>query len=412
MSEKVVITGMGAISPAGNNVASAWQNIKNGISGAGCITRFDTSGFSTKIACEIKDFDPSDYMDKKDQRHHDLFTQYSLIAAQEAMDSAGLAQGDYDPDRSSVIFGVGIGGFTTMEDSITTLNAQSRKRTYPFAIPKIISNMAPAQVAIAHQIYGSVYTVTTACTSGADAIAHATQMVRSGIADMVIAGGAEAPITPLGIAGFNALHALSSAFNDQPQRASRPFDALRDGFVIGEGAAVLIVESERHAHARNANILAEIIGCASTNDAYHFTAPHAEGRGIIHAMELALKDASIEPHKIDYINAHGTSTKINDRIETAVIKNVFGSHVQNLKISSTKSMHGHMLGATGVMEVLICVMAAHDGFVPPTINYENADPECDLDYVPNVGVSCPVEYALSSSLGFGGHNGVIIIRRA
>ena len=412
MAEKVVVTGLGAITPVGNDVDTVWHNIKNGVSGAGPITRFDTTEYKTKIACEIKDFDPCDYMDKRDARRHDLCTQYSLVAASQAMEHANLKPGNFDPDRAGVIVGVGIGGFGTVVDSVHTLLSRGPGRTHPMTIPKMIANMGPAQVAISHGLHGPAYAVTTACTSGTDALTSASALIRSGASDVVIAGGSEAPIITLGIAGFNALQALSSHFNDQPTRASRPFDALRDGFVIGEGAVLFVLESETHARNRGAKMIAEIAGVASTNDAYHYTAPHAEGVGIISAMRLALKEAGIGPERIDYINAHGTSTKINDRIETMAIKKVFGDHAYKLKVSSTKSMHGHMIGSTGSMEVMMCIKAIEENFAPPTINYENPDPDCDLDYVPNVGVKHNIEHALSSSLGFGGHNGVAIVRAA
>lgn len=409
---KVVVTGYGAVSPVGHSMSSTWENIKAGTSGGGPLTRFDTTEFKTKIACEVTDFDPCDYMDKREARRNDRFSQYLIVAAQEAMGHAKLVTGDFDPDRAAVIMGIGIGGFDSTGESMDVIRTRSPLRVHPVTIPKLISNMGAARIAIAYQMYGPAYAVTTACSSSADSITQAAQYIRSGAMDVVVAGGSEAPITPLGVAGFDALQALSSTFNDRPKIASRPFDATRNGFVIGEGAAVLILESEAHARKRGAAILAEVAGVASTNDAFHTTAPHPVGKGIIKAMRMALKDAGITPDRIDYINAHGTSTKMNDRIETAALKEVFGDYAYKVKVSSTKSMHGHMIGATGAMEVLICIKAIEDGFVPPTINYEHPDPECDLDYTPNVGVPHEITYALSSSLGFGGHNGVIIVRRA
>lgn len=411
MAEKVVVTGIGVISPVGSNLETAWENLKAGVSGAGPVTLLDVTEFKTKIACEVKDFNPLDYMDKRDVSRHDRFTQFCLASSREAMQHAKLTVGNFDPDRTAVIFGIGVGGLGSAERSTATLRARGPLRLPPMTIPQMISNIGPAYVAIQHQVYGPVYVVTTACTSGTDAINIAMQHIRSGIVDIAIAGGSESPITGMGIGGFNALQALSTKFNDQPTRASRPFDAERDGFVIAEGSAVMILESETHARNRGIPILAEIAGAASTTDAHHPIAPHGEGRGIIQAMRRALKDASVIPQDIDYINAHGTSTKLNDSVETASIKEVFGEHAYKLKISSTKSMHGHMIGGTGVMEAIACVQATREGFIPPTINYENPDPACDLDYTPNVGVSQEVEYAMSSSLGFGGHNGVIVVHR-
>lgn len=411
MAEKVVVTGLGVISPIGNDFKTTWKNLKAGVSGAGPITLMDVTDFKTKIACEVKDFNPLDYMDKREVSRHDRFTHFCLAASREAITHAQLTAGSFDPERAAIVFGIGVGGMNSAEQSARLLQNRGPLRLPPMTIPKMISNIGPAYVAIQHQIYGPVYVITTACTSGADAINNAVQHIRAGSMDVVLAGGSESPITGLGIGGFNAIQALSTKFNDQPARASRPFDADRDGFVIAEGGAVMVLESETHARKRGVPILAEIAGVSSTTDAYHPIAPHEKGRGIIRAMQKGLEDANITPQDIGYINAHGTSTRLNDKIETASIKEVFGDHAYKLKVSSTKSMHGHMIGGTGVMEAIICVQAIREGFIPPTINYENPDPECDLDYTPNVGVAQEVEYALSSSLGFGGHNGVIVVHR-
>ncbi len=409
--ERVVVTGLGAVTPIGNNVADFWHNMQNGVSGCAPITRFDATDYKTRIACEVKDFDSSSAIERRERRRLDLFTQFATVAAAEATADSGIDFNATDPERTAVILGIGIGGFLTIEESYGFIHEHGPNRVYPLTIPKLISNIGPAYIAIRYNAHGSVYSVATACASGTDAIGQARQYIRNGIGDIVIAGGTEACITRTGVAGFNALQALSVKYNNDPTRASRPFDAQRDGFVLGEGAGILILESLSHAQARNATIYAEIVGFSSTNDAHHFTSPHPEGRGIIAAMQNSLQDAGISPEEIGYINAHGTSTLINDRIETDSIKKIFGEHAHKLKISSTKSMHGHTIGATGGMEAIVCIKALRHSFVPPTINYENPDPDCDLDYVPNKGIATSLEYAMSNSLGFGGHNGVLVIKR-
>ncbi len=411
--KRVVLTGLGVVSPVGNSVEDFWQSIRNGVSGAGPITRFDTSKYVTSYAAEVKDFDPKVRIDRREARKMDLFAQYSVYAAREAFEQAGFLdnEGSYDPERVGVVLGVGIGGFETIEDSLQSLFDRGPDRVSPMTVVKMISNMGPAHIAINLNAHGPVYTVTTACASATDAIGNAMRHIREGLADVMIAGGAEAPITQLGISGFNVIQALSSKFADDPTRASRPFDKDRDGFLMGEGAGILILESLEHAQARGATIIAEVAGNGFTNDANHLTAPHPEGLGASKAMSNALKDASLAPEDIDYLNAHGTSTPINDPTETLAIKRTFGDHATKLAISSSKSMTGHCLGAAGGIEAVVTALSIRDNFVPPTINLEEPGEGCDLDYVPNVGRAQPVRAAMSNSLGFGGHNGVLVLKR-
>jgi 3-oxoacyl-[acyl-carrier-protein] synthase II len=416
--KRVVITGLGVVSPVGNDTATFWQAIKSGQSGAGPITRFDASAHVTKYAAEVKDFDPKVRIDRRDVRKMDRFSQYSVYAAREAWEHAGFLNSDgetvagsFDPERVGVVLGVGIGGFETIEESVLAVHNRGPERVSPMTVPKMISNISPAHIAINLGLYGPVYTMTTACASATDAIGNAMRHIREGLVDVMIAGGAEAPITPLGIAGFNVIQALSSAFGDDPTRASRPFDKDRDGFLMGDGAGLLVLESLEHAQARGATIIAELAGNGFTNDANHLTAPHPEGIGAARAMTMALTDAGLKPEDIDYINAHGTSTPINDPTETLAIRKAFGTHADSLAVSSTKSMTGHCLGAAGGIEAVVSTLAVHDGFIPPTINLDEPGEGCDLDYVPNVGRAQPVRAAMSNSLGFGGHNGVIIIKR-
>ena len=411
--KRVVVTGMGTVSPIGNTVEAFWSSVKSGMSGIGPITRFDTDEFVTKYAAEVKDFDPKQRIDRRDARKMDRFSQYSVYAAREAFEMAGLldTNGSYDPERFGVVLGVGIGGFETIEEGIGALRDKGPGRVSPMTIPKMISNIGPAHIAINLRAFGPVYTITTACASATDAIGNAMRHIREGLADVMIAGGAEAPITPLGIAGFNVIQALSSAFTDDPTRASRPFDKDRDGFVMGEGAGVLVLESLEHAQARGAPIYAEVAGNGFTNDANHLTAPHPEGLGAAKAMTMALRDAGLEPRDIDYINAHGTSTPINDPTETLAIRTAFGETAQTIAVSSTKSVTGHCLGAAGGIEAIASVMAIYDSFIPPTMNFDEAGEGCDLDYVPNQGRTAEVNAVMSNSLGFGGHNGVLVFRR-
>jgi 3-oxoacyl-[acyl-carrier-protein] synthase II len=411
--KRVVITGLGTVSPVGNNTPDFWNAVRNGTSGVGPITRFDTADFVTKYAAEVKDFDPKERIDRRDARKMDRFSQYSVYAAREAFEQAGFLDkpDSYDSERLGVVLGVGIGGFETIEEGIGSLISKGPSRVSPMTIPKMISNIGPAHIAINLRAFGPVYTITTACASATDAIGNAMRHIREGLADIMIAGGAEAPITPLGIAGFNVIQALSSNFTDDPTTASRPFDKERDGFVMGEGAGLLVLESLEHAQARSATILAEVIGNGFTNDANHLTAPHPEGIGAAKAMTMALRDAGLQPGDIDYINAHGTSTPINDPTETLAIHTAFGDAAASIPVSSTKSVTGHCLGAAGAVEAIASIMAIHDNFIPPTMNFNEPGEGCDLDYVPNTGRTATVNTVMSNSLGFGGHNGVLIFRR-
>lgn len=408
---RVVVTGLGTVNPLGNSVDEFWNGVRAGESGVGPITKFDAAEYATKIAAEVKGFDPSIRMDKRDARKMDLFSQYAVYASLEAMEDAGLSTDSIDPTRIGVILGVGIGGFQTIEDSYTKLLQKGPSRVPPMTIPKLIANIGPGNVAIALNAQGPCYSLATACASGTDAIGNGMRWIREGHGDAVVVGGVEACITKLGVSGFNVIQALSTAYNDQPQKASRPFDKDRDGFVIGEGAGVLAIESLEHAEARGARIYAEVVGSGVTCDANHLTAPHPEGRGAIMAMKMALSDAGIEPDAVDYVNAHGTSTPVNDPVETHAIKEVFGDHAYKMKVSSTKSMTGHCIGAAGGIEAIASVLAIRDQYFPATVNLDEPDPACDLDYVPNEGLTGSITYALSNSLGFGGHNGVIIFKK-
>jgi 3-oxoacyl-[acyl-carrier-protein] synthase II len=410
MSRRVVVTGLGAVSPLGNDIESTWQGIRAGKSGIGPITHFDPADFPAKIAGEIRDFDPTEYMDKKEARKMAYFAQYAVAGATQALRQAGLADGGYDPERAAVILGNGIGGFEVIESSYRTLFDKGPGRIPPMTIPKIIANEGPGNVSLKYGILGPSYTITTACASGADAIGTSLKAIRNGEVDMAVTGGTEGCITELGVGGFCVLKALSTTHNDEPQVASRPFDKSRDGFVIAEGAGILVLEELEHAKKRGATIIAEVAGSGMTCDAYHLTGPDPEGRGAARAMSAALKDAGMQPEEIDYINAHGTSTQANDPIETAAIKSSFGDHARKLKISSTKSMTGHLIGAAGGIETILSILAIRDGFVPATINYNEPDEACDLDYTPNQGVEIPVRAAMSNSFGFGGHNGVVIVK--
>jgi 3-oxoacyl-[acyl-carrier-protein] synthase II len=407
---KVFVTGLGVISPVGNTVDEMWASIRNGVSGIGPITRFDASRVDAKIAAEVKNFDASKYMDPREARRMALFTQFALAAAKQAWQDAGLAEGGADPARVSVMLGNGIGGTEVDDEGYRVLFDRGPGRLSPMMIPKLIANEAAGNISIALKAKGAVLTVVTACASGTDAIGLGMDMIRAGRADVVIAGGTEATVTEYCVGGFCAMKALSTKRNDTPEQACRPFDKDRDGFIMGEGAAILILESEAHARARNAHVYAEIAGYGATGDAYHVAAPDPEASGAIQAITLALKDAGVAPEQVDYVNAHGTSTPLNDPMETKAVKAVFGAHAYKLKMSSTKSMTGHLLGAAGAIEALICTLAIRDGFFPPTINYTTPDPECDLDVVPNKGVEGPIRTAISTSLGFGGHNGVLVIK--
>ena len=410
MTQRVVITGMGAITPLGLNVADFWAGLKAGRSGVGLITRFDAADFPAKIAAEVKDFNPADFMDRKEARRMDRYTQFAVAAAMEAFENAGLTSDVLDPERSGVYFGSGIGGMETFSEEFGVLHTKGPKRISPFMIPMMISNMAAGTIAIRYNLQGPNMTTVTACSSANNAIGEAYHAIRSGRADLMVTGGSEASIVPIAVAGFANMQALSTR-NDEPARASRPFDLGRDGFVMGEGSGVVILESLEHARRRGARILAEVIGYGCAADAYHMVQPPENGEGGARAMRRALQDAGIAPEEVGYINAHGTSTPQGDIAETRAIKAVFGDHARKLAVSSTKSMHGHLLGAAGAVELIATTLALVDGVLPPTINQETPDPECDLDYVPNQARQAQVEVALSNSFGFGGQNATILVRR-
>lgn len=407
---RVVITGMGAVTPIGNNVEAFWQGIKAGKCGVDKVTHFDASEFKTQIAGEVKDFDPTEFIEKKEARKMDRYTQLAFVAASEAVASSGLDMEKEDPWRVGVITGSGIGGINTLEEQHKALLDRGPGRVSPFFIPMMIGNMGAAQIAIKFGARGINENIITACASSTNAIGDAYRHIQYGTNDVIIAGGAEAAVSPLSFAGFCSMKAMSTR-NDDPQTASRPFDAERDGFVLSEGAGFVILEELEHAKKRGANIICELVGYGATDDAYHITSPIPGGEGGAKAMEFAIKDAGIEPSDITYINAHGTSTKYNDHFETQAIKSVFGGAAKDVMVSSTKSMTGHLLGAAGGVEAIICSLAIKEGYVPATINYQNPDPDCDLDIVPNDGRELEVKYAMSNSLGFGGHNATIVMKK-
>ncbi|TPW18137.1 MAG: 3-oxoacyl-acyl-carrier-protein synthase II [bacterium] len=405
------MTGLGVVSPVGNDVESFWASLIAGRSGITQVTRFDASDFRTRIAAEVKDFDALAYMDRKEIRRTDLYVQYAIAASAQALGDSGLNLASEDATRIGVIIGTGIGGIATFEEQTELMLAKGPSRVSPFFIPMMIANMASGQVSIQFGLKGPNTTTVSACASGAHAIGEAFQAIKSDQADIMVTGGSEATITKMAMAGFCALKAMSTR-NDEPMRASRPFERDRDGFVMGEGAGVLVLEEYEHARARGANILAEMVGYGSTGDAYHITAPPPEGEGAARAMAMALKEAGLKPADVDYINAHGTSTDLNDKYETAAVKTVFGEDARRLAISSTKSMTGHLLGAAGGVEAVATVLTISRELLPPTVNFENRDPDCDLDYVPNEARPATVRAALSNSFGFGGHNVSLAIRRA
>ena len=409
MSRRVVVTGMGAITPVGNDVASFWEGLVTGKNGISPITKFDTTDYKVKIAAEVKDFHPEDYMEKPLIRKTDLFCQYAMAAASQAMEDSGIA-GKVAPERLGVYVGSGIGGMATFIEECTKLNERGPKHVSPFFIPKLISNIASGHIAIAHQAKGPSMSIVTACSTSAHAVGEAYRAIQYGSADAMIAGGAEAVINGLALAGFTNCMALCTS-ND-PENASMPFDKRRSGFVMGEGGAILILEEYEHAVSRGAKIYGEICGYGNTNDAYHMTAPQPEGEGITEAIRLAVKEAGMPDDAKLYINAHGTSTPLNDKTETLAFKKVFGERARRIPVSSTKSMTGHMLGATGAAEAIACLLALQNGIVPPTIHYEEPDPECDLDYVPNTARKADLDFAISTNLGFGGHNACLAFRRA
>ena len=410
MPRNVVITGLGAVTPIGNDPKSFWEGLLGGRNGIGPVTRFDASRLTTRMAGEVKDFDISQFMGSKEVRRSDLYTQYAMAASQQAVEDAGLAEGDYDPDRSGVMIGTGIGGIGSLETQHKIMMEKGPGRISPFFIPMMIANMASGQVSIRWNMKGPNFTTVSACASGAHSIGEAFKAVRDGTAEVMVTGGAEATLTELCFAGFCSLKAMSTR-NDDPGGASRPFDAERDGFVMGEGAGVVVLEDEDHARKRGARIYARMVGYGLSADAYHITAPSPGGEGAARAIEGALNDAKLPKDAVGYINAHGTSTPLNDKTETAAVKAVFGDLARSLALGSTKSMTGHLLGAAGGIELIASVLAVKNGVLPPTINYEHPDPECDLDCVPNESREVTIQAALSNSLGFGGHNVTLAVAR-
>lgn len=408
--QRVVITGMGVISPVGLTLDSFWESIASGKSGVSRITRFDPSAYSTQIAAQVEGFDPQNYMGRKEAKRMDRFAQFAMAAAEMAREHAGLKREEVSGDRAGIVMGTGIGGMETLTEQFETLQAKGPSRVSPFFIPMMIANMAAGQIAIALGLKGPSSTVVTACAASSNAIGDAFRLLQWGYADLMFAGGSEASIVPLAFAGFCSMKAMSTR-NEDPASACRPFDRDRDGFVMGEGAGMLVLETLPHAIARGANILAEIVGYGVTSDAYHITDPAPGGEGGARSMLRAIQDAGIMPEDIGYINAHGTSTPANDRNETQAIKAVFGEHAYKIPVSSTKSMTGHLLGAAGAIELIACVLAINNKLIPPTINYTTPDEECDLDYVPNKARPAEIRYALSNSFGFGGQNATLIVKR-
>ncbi|MFZ4057271.1 MAG: beta-ketoacyl-ACP synthase II [Ferruginibacter sp.] len=411
--KRVVVTGLGALTPLGKTVADYWHGLENGQNGCDFIKQFDASKFKTRFACEVKDFDPTAYLDRKEARKIDRFTQFALIASDEAINDAGISKDNVDVDRVGVIFASGIGGLITFQEEVINFaSGDGTPRFNPFFIPKMILDIAAGQISMRHGFRGPNYAVVSACASSTNAIIDAFDTIRLGKADIIITGGSEAVVSAAGLGGFNAMKALSER-NDDPQSASRPFDKERDGFVMGEGSGALVLESLEHALARGANIYCEIAGGGATADAHHITAPHPEGLGAQNVMRVALKDAGLQPEQVDYINVHGTSTPLGDIAETKAILNVFGDHAYNLNISSTKSMTGHCLGAAGALEALACIMAVVKDVVPPTINHFTDDPELDgkLNFTFNKAQHRTVNAALSNTFGFGGHNASVIVKK-
>jgi 3-oxoacyl-[acyl-carrier-protein] synthase II len=409
MKNRVVITGMGAVTPIGNDVSSFWNNIKEGTCGIDQIKSFDVSDYKCKLAAEVKDFDVTVALDKREARKMDKYCQYAMVAAEEAIKNSGLDLEAIDKEKLAVVVGSGIGGLSTIEQEHVKLTEKGPNRVSPFLIPMIISNIAAGSIAIKYGAKGMCTSVVTACATGTNAIGDAFHLIQDGRADMVIAGGAEGSITPLALAGFASLTALSKS--EDPLRASIPFDKERDGFIMGEGAGIVILESLEHAEKRNAKIYAEMKGYGATCDAYHITSPSPDGEGAARAMVMALKDGDVKAEEVSYINAHGTSTPYNDKFETAAIKSAFGEYAYKIPVSSTKSMTGHLLGAAGAIEAIVCAKALEEGFVPATIGYKVPDEDCDLDCVPNVGRKQELQYAMSNSLGFGGHNATILLKK-
>ena len=407
---RVVVTGLGVLAPNGNSVSEYWNALTAGQSGIDHITYFDTTDFPVKIAGELSNFDPEQYFERKEVRKLDPFTAYALVASDEAIKMSGLDAGGFDSERAGVMLGCGIGGITTLLAEHVVLRNRGARRVSPFFVTKLIANIAGGQIAIKWDLQGSNQTVNSACASATDAIGLALRVLQSGTADIMVAGGTEASIRDLPLAGFSKIRALCNTA-DPPQSASRPFDKDRSGFIMGEGAGILVLETEEHAKSRGATILGELAGYGSTNDAFHVTQPAEGGAGAVKAMQLAIEDAGAKPEEVDYINAHGTSTPYNDKNETVAIKTVFGDHARKLKISSTKSMTGHLLGASVGIEAIAALKAIEKQIVPPTINYMTPDPDCDLDYVPNTAEETQVNSVLSNTFGFGGHNAVVFMRK-
>lgn len=408
MTKRVVITGMGCLSPVGNDVETTWKNLVQGVSGVGRITHYDPSEFECQIAAEVKGFDGVAIFGSREARRMDRVTQFALAAAEQAIQQAQLNLEREDRDRIGAVIGTGIGGISTLSEQFKVFQERGPNRVSPFLVPMMLPDTPGGMMAIIFGLRGINLAIVTACASGTNALGEAMNIIRRDQADVILAGGCEAAIVPIAMAGLGVMGALTTE-NDEPTRASRPFDLNRSGFVMGEGAAVLVLESSEHALMRRAPILAELTGYGSSNDAFHISAPAENGAGAALCMRMALADASLPPNSIDYINAHGTSTILNDKSETAAIKTVFGEQAYQIPISSTKSMTGHLLGAAGALEALICVKVIQEGILPPTINYETPDPECDLDYVPNLARQKPVRHVMSNSFGFGGHNATIIL---
>lgn len=407
---RVVITGLGALTPIGNNVDETWKNMLKGKNGANLITKFDATKFATKFACEIKDFDVEKYLNRKEVKRMDLFAQYAVATAIMAMDDSNIDLDEVDRERFGVIYGSGIGGIKTLEDQITNFVHGGPRKISPFFVPMMISDIAAGHISIKFNLKGPNYATTSACATSTHAIADALFIIQRGSADLIVSGGAEASVTQMAVGGFNSARALST-WNDRYLEASRPFDKDRNGFVIGEGSATLILEELEHAKKRGAKIYAEIIGAGLTGDAYHVTAPAPGGEGAFRSMREALRDGGIKPEDVDYINAHGTSTPLNDINESKAIKKLFGDYAYKVAISSTKSMTGHLLGAAGAVESIACILAIQNSIVPPTINLDEPDPECDLNYTPKVAIERDIKYAISNTFGFGGHNSTLLFKR-
>lgn len=409
---RVVVTGLGVTTPVGTGVEPFWANLLAGTPGIGLLTRFDPEQYTCRVAGEVQDLDFAAYLDKKEQRRLDRVIKFAVAAADMALEHAGLTNGAFDPERAGVVIGSGIGGIQQYEDNFEAFHTRGPMRVSPFLIPMLIPNMSSGIVSMRHNLQGPNSAVSTACATGTHAIGDAFRLVQRGDADVCLAGGTEAPLTPYAFAGFCSMRALCTDHNDDPERASRPFDKSRSGFVMGEGAGLVVLETREHAEARGATMYAEVTGYGMSSDAHHFTAPAPGGAGAARAIRRALEVAGAAPESVDYINAHGTSTLLNDKAETEAIKTVFGEHARTVAVSSTKSHMGHLLGAAGGVEAAVCALALHHGIVPPTINYVEPDPECDLDYVPNTARKMPVRRALSNSFGFGGTNACLLFDAA